>query len=142
MTIWTPVLDRSKPLYLAIADAIARDVEGGTLAQGARLPPQRELAWKLGVTLGTVTRAYKEAEERGLLAGEVGRGSYIRRPRERAPIPPTQTEQDGIIDLSHAIAPPVVTAEEFDAAMLAVILLGFRPILPTRTIPRTLAKPW
>ena len=121
MTIWTPVLDRSKPLYLAIADAIARDVEGGTLAQGARLPPQRELAWKLGVTLGTVTRAYKEAEERGLLAGEVGRGSYIRRPRERAPIPPTQTEQDGIIDLSHAIAPPVVTAEEFDAAMLAVM---------------------
>ena len=67
MTIWTPVLDRSKPLYLAIADAIARDVEGGTLAQGARLPPQRELAWKLGVTLGTVTRAYKEAEERGLM---------------------------------------------------------------------------
>ena len=34
--------------------------------------------------VGTVTRAYKEAEERGLLAGEVGRGSYIRRPRERA----------------------------------------------------------
>ncbi len=121
MTIWTPVLDRSKPLYLAIADAIARDVEGGTLAQGSRLPPQRELAWKLGVTLGTVTRAYKEAEERGLLAGEVGRGSYIRRPHERAPIPPTQTEQEGIIDLSHAIAPPVVTSEEFDAAMLAVM---------------------
>lgn len=121
MTIWTPVLDRSKPLYLAIADAIARDVDGGTLAQGARLPPQRELAWKLGVTLGTVTRAYKEAEERGLLAGEVGRGSYIRKPRATAPLPVPTAEADGVIDLGHAIAPPVVTSEEFDAALASVM---------------------
>ena len=71
MTIWTPVLDRSKPIYLAIADAITHDVEGGTLPTGTRLPPQRDLAWRLGVTLGTITRAYKEAEGRGLLAGEV-----------------------------------------------------------------------
>ena len=62
MTIWVPTLDRSKPLYLAIADAISADVDGGRLAKGDRLPPQRDLAWKLGVTLGTVTRGYKQAE--------------------------------------------------------------------------------
>jgi DNA-binding transcriptional MocR family regulator len=121
MTIWTPVLDRSKPLYLAIADAIAHDVDGGTLPDGARLPPQRELAWKLGVTLGTVTRAYKEAEIRGLLAGEVGRGSYIRKQRAAVPLPVPSLEAEGAIDLSHAIAPPVVTAEEFDAALQSVM---------------------
>ncbi len=121
MTIWTPVLDRSKPLYLAIADAISRDVDGGTLPDGARLPPQRELAWKLGVTLGTVTRAYREAEERGLLAGEVGRGSYIRRHKAAAPISTPQADEAGTIDLGTAIAPPVVTSEEFDAALSAVM---------------------
>lgn len=121
MTIWMPILDRSKPLYLAIADAIAKDVDGGTLVDGVRLPPQRELAWKLGVTLGTVTRAYKEAEERGLLAGEVGRGSYIRPTRQVAPMPQMPKEASTMIDLSHAIPPPVVTAEEFDAAMMAVM---------------------
>jgi DNA-binding transcriptional MocR family regulator len=120
MTIWMPVLDRSKPLYLAIADAISRDVEGGALPDGARLPPQRDLAWKLGVTLGTVTRAYREAEERGLLAGEVGRGSFIRKARQAAPLTAMPADAS-LIDLSHAIPPPVVTAEEFDAAMASVM---------------------
>ena len=113
MTIWTPVLDRSKPLYLAIADAISRDVDGGTFPDGARLPPQRELAWKLGVTLGTVTRAYREAEERGLLAGEVGRGSYIRRHKAAAPISTPQADEAGTIDLGTAIAPPVANLRKF-----------------------------
>ena len=121
MTIWIPTLDRSKPLYLAIADAISSDVDGGTLAKGDRLPPQRDLAWKLGVTLGTVTRAYKEAELRGLLSGEVGRGSYIRTGNSISPIPPIPKETDGIVDLTHAIPPPVVTAQEFDSALHAVM---------------------
>lgn len=121
MTIWTPVLDRNKPLYLAIADAIAQDVEGGSLPQGARLPPQRDLAWKLGVTLGTVTRAYKEAERRGLLGGEVGRGSFIRLAKQPAPLPANSSDADGVIDLSQAIPPPVVLPEELDAAMASIM---------------------
>ena len=121
MTIWVPTLDRSKPLYLAIADAISSDVEGGSLAKGDRLPPQRDLAWKLGVTLGTVTRAYKEAELRGLLHGEVGRGSYIRSGNIVSSITPIPNEQDGLIDLTHAIPPPVVNPQEFDAALHAVM---------------------
>ena len=117
MTIWTPTLDRSKPLYLAIADAISHDVEGGTLAKGDRLPPQRDLAWKLGVTLGTVTRAYKEAEIRGLLAGEVGRGSYITHGQQVTAIPPMTAEAESVVDFTHASPPPVVTTQEFDAAL-------------------------
>ena len=78
MTIWTPALIQGKPIYLAIADAMADDIKIGTLQPGEKLPPHRDLAWRLKVTVGTVTRAYKEAEIRGLLAGEVGRGSYVR----------------------------------------------------------------
>ena len=121
MTIWIPTLDRSKPLYLAIADAISTDVEGGTLAKGDRLPPQRDLAWKLGVTLGTVTRAYKEAEQRGILSGEVGRGSFIRGGQPISTIVPLSNETEGSIDLTHAIPPPVVTPQEFDAAMHSIM---------------------
>ena len=62
----------------AIADALAADIAGGALAPGARLPTHRDLAWRLGVTIGTVSRAYAEAERRGLVAGEVGRGTYVR----------------------------------------------------------------
>ncbi|MGE3526925.1 MAG: PLP-dependent aminotransferase family protein [Gemmatimonadales bacterium] len=84
MTMWTPeALDPGLPRYLAIADAIARDVARGVLSEGARLPTHRDLADRLGVTVGTITRGYAEAERRGLTVGEVGRGTFVR-PR-RAP---------------------------------------------------------
>lgn len=79
MTMWKPTLaDRTGPLYLAIADSIADGIEGGQLKAGDRLPPHRDLAYDLGITVGTVTRGYAEAERRGLTTGEVGRGTYIR----------------------------------------------------------------
>jgi DNA-binding transcriptional MocR family regulator len=121
MTIWQPDLDRTKPLYLAIADAMLRDVEGGVLREGTRLPPQRDLAWKLGVTLGTVTRAYREAENRGLLEGEVGRGSFIRRKPHVISLTTPATESQGIINLTSAIPPPVVKPEEMDQAMQSIM---------------------
>lgn len=78
MTIWTPdITRRSGPKYLAIAAAISEAIGEGTLAAGTKLPPQRNLAYDIGVTLGTVTRAYDEIKRRGLADGEVGRGTFV-----------------------------------------------------------------
>jgi len=78
--------ERRQPVYREIADAIAREIKAGRLKPGERLPTQRELATQLGVTLTTVTRAYAEADRRGLVRGEVGRGTYARsRELERHP---------------------------------------------------------
>jgi DNA-binding transcriptional MocR family regulator len=85
VAVWRPSLEGwSGPKYRAIAAALAEDVRTGRLGPGTRLPPQRELAWALGVTVGTVTRAYREAEMRGLVAGEVGRGTYVLGARDAA----------------------------------------------------------
>lgn len=79
MSKWFPNLEGlSGPKYLAIVEAIAADMATGILAAGTRLPPHRDLAWRLKVTVGTVARGYAEAERRGLVTGEVGRGTYIR----------------------------------------------------------------
>src|SRR5689334_8328676 len=79
MTMWMPNLEgRSGPKYRAIADAIDEDVKTGTLRPGCRLPPHRDLADHLGVTVTTITRAYAEAARRGLTSGFVGRGTFIR----------------------------------------------------------------
>jgi DNA-binding transcriptional MocR family regulator len=148
MTIWSPTLDRSKPLYLAIADAMAQDVEGGILVKGDQLPPQRDLAWKLGVTLGTVTRAYKEAELRGLLSGEVGRGSFITQGKTMSPIGQVSAAGDDVVDLTHAIPPPVVTPQEFDSALNAIMrdarkldMLDYGPP-DGHALHKTMAKQW
>lgn len=77
--MWTPSLThREGPRYLAIAEALAEDIRAGRLGGGERLPTHRDLADALGVTVGTVSRAYREAIERGLISGEVGRGTYVR----------------------------------------------------------------
>ena len=77
--MWLPDLSAHPgPKYRRIVDAMSEDICSGQLAVGERLPTHRDLAWRLGVTVGTVTRAYAEAERRGLLIGEVGRGSFVR----------------------------------------------------------------
>ncbi len=82
MTHWLPdIARRTGPRYRAIAEAIADDIQAGRLAVGTRLPTHRDLAWRLGVTVGTVTRAYKEVTARGLVDGEIGRGTFVRDPR-------------------------------------------------------------
>ncbi|MEE3100331.1 MAG: PLP-dependent aminotransferase family protein [Pseudomonadota bacterium] len=79
MTEWTlQGLDDGKPRYLAIADAIARDIAAGRLADGARLPPQRRLAARLGIDFTTVSRAYAEAQARGHVESHVGRGTFVK----------------------------------------------------------------
>lgn len=76
---WRPGgLAEDRPAYVALADAIAHDVARGLLTPGDRLPTHRALAGELGVTVRTIARGYAEAERRGLVGGEVGRGTYVR----------------------------------------------------------------
>ncbi len=80
-TIWLPDLSRHDgPKYSALAAAIRDAVRGGDLAEGVRLPTVRDLAWRLGMTPGTVARAYQIVTQEGLLSGEVGRGTFVHRP--------------------------------------------------------------
>lgn len=76
--MWHPeIYGGSEPTYKAIVKALAEDISRGTLAPGTRLPTHRALARKLGVSIGTVSRAYAEAERRELVRGEVGRGTFV-----------------------------------------------------------------
>jgi DNA-binding transcriptional MocR family regulator len=77
-TSWKPDLSaRSGPKYLALVRALREGVRGGALAPGSRLPTVRDLAWRLGVTPGTVSRAYQIATQEGLLEAVVGRGTFV-----------------------------------------------------------------
>lgn len=83
---WNPNIQGTPgPKYLAIADALRRDIETGVLADGTRLPPQRLLAEALGVDLTTVTRAYGEARQLGLIEGNGRRGSFVRQKKAETP---------------------------------------------------------
>jgi len=79
MTIsWRPNLQKEDtPLFLAITKALAQDISSGKLPHNTRLPTHRDLADYMKVALGTVTRAYIEAERRGLIRSEGRRGTFV-----------------------------------------------------------------
>lgn len=106
MTIWNPDIEETGPVYLAITRALESDITAGRLTPGDRLPPHRELAGRLGVNVGTVSRAYAEARRRGLVQGEVGRGTYVTRPSISPLANVAALQSAGPIDLSVNVPPP------------------------------------
>lgn len=68
--------------YMRIMHAIEQGVERGILTAGEALPTQRDLAEALRVTVGTVSRGYAEAVQRGLIIGVTGRGTFVAARRE------------------------------------------------------------
>jgi len=106
MSLWIPQLaGRGGPVYRAIVEAMAEDMSSGRLPAGTRLPPHRDLAWRLKCTVGTIARAYAEAARRGLVSGQVGRGTYVLDPVSEArnvydSIAARTVEGEGAIDLA------------------------------------------
>lgn len=101
MTIVNVDFEKSSgPKYRVIAAALSEAIADGRLSAGARLPTQRELAWQLGVTVGTVSRAYAEIERRGLLSGEIGRGTYVRSGPPTQDLPMRPVVPAAMIDLT------------------------------------------
>ncbi len=64
--------------YRAIAEELAKEVAAGRLRPGQLLPPQRKFAHQRGIATSTASRVYAELVRRGLAAGEVGRGTFIK----------------------------------------------------------------
>ncbi|MCP3379872.1 PLP-dependent aminotransferase family protein [Bradyrhizobium sp. CCGUVB4N] len=86
---WRPrQLAPEGPRYLALVNALEQDIADGRLSDGDRLPPHRDLARELSLSVGTVSKAYQEAEQRGIVSGHVGQGTFVRR-RSAARAEPT-----------------------------------------------------
>ncbi|MBN2898430.1 MAG: PLP-dependent aminotransferase family protein [Clostridia bacterium] len=98
--MWNPkIIDTDKVLYVAIADAIERDIRLGILEANEKMPPQRSLAKTIGVNLTTISRAYKEAQRRGLISGTMGSGTYVLQDdRKHNALPEILKSDDEIIE--------------------------------------------
>lgn len=117
---WTPTLDLTGSRYLALADAIERAIETGELKVGDRLPPHRDIAWRLGLDTSTVTKAYREASRRHLIHGEVGRGTYVLGHSRAAEMFASYADDPAILDLS-VNAPVALAGDAFGTAVAQAI---------------------
>src|SRR5215831_909155 len=63
--------------YIGLVDELAAAIAAGRLKPGDRLLPQRAFAYKKGIAASTAGRVYAELLRRGLVMGEVGRGTFV-----------------------------------------------------------------
>jgi DNA-binding transcriptional MocR family regulator len=120
MTDWVPVLAPILgPRYLAFVNSLEADIAAGRVKPGMRLLPQRDMAQRLGLSVGTVSKAYAEAEQRGLISGEVGRGTFVqrRRPDQRIAL----GTSDATVNLALNV-PPYTGEDEAISSVLAEVL--------------------
>lgn len=125
-TKWLPNLSlHAGPKYLSLVRALREAVRRGELEPGAQLPTVRDLAWRIGVTPGTVARSYQIATQEGLLEAAVGRGTFVAtRSRRLGPTEPlynqsmTDPDETGVIDLRSPQLPDVGQTEALARAMI------------------------
>jgi len=94
--------------YTGLVDELAAAIAAGRLKPGDRLPPQRAFAFEKGIAASTAGRVYAELLRRGLVVGEVGRGTFV----AGSPPPPGSARgepRDGRIDLEFNF--PTVAAQ-------------------------------
>ena len=100
LSVWIPDLTAIEgPRYKALATAIGAGIKQGELKSDERLPTHRSLAEALEVTVGTVSRGYAEAEDRGFVYAVVGRGTFVRGKEEPGMLHIPE-QNDSIIDFS------------------------------------------
>jgi len=66
------------PIYTQVSEVLIREIAAGRLADGQRLPPERQLAATHHVTVRTLRKSLKILEQKGLLERVQGSGNYIR----------------------------------------------------------------
>jgi DNA-binding transcriptional MocR family regulator len=84
--------------FRRIADEVAAGIAAGRLRPGERLPTQRAFARSRGIAGSTAGRVYRELAVRGLVVGEVGRGTFVRA-AGRPPVPALAEPAGARVDL-------------------------------------------
>jgi len=66
-----------KPIYQQLFDQISTQILKGELEKGSSLPPIRQAAIELQVSIITVKKAWEELERQGLIYTVTGKGCFI-----------------------------------------------------------------
>lgn len=66
-----------EPMYIKIHNSLKRDVERRIYHVGDRIPAERDLAKKFGVSRMTLRQAIKTLEDEGILERRLGSGTYV-----------------------------------------------------------------
>jgi len=64
------------PKYIQVSEMLIREIAAGHLSDGARLPPERDMAVGLDISVGTLRKALADLEDKGMLERVQGSGNF------------------------------------------------------------------
>ena len=102
--------DSTHPLHERLARAVETAIATGRFRPGEQLPTHRQLAQQFSVSIGSVTRAIDALSARGVVRGEIGRGTFV--------LDQVGASADigGIIDLTINAPPPIISPQRMSEA--------------------------
>jgi GntR family transcriptional repressor for pyruvate dehydrogenase complex len=101
---------RSAQVTDGLSTALEQMIEEGALGDDDRLPPERELAQRLGVSRTSLREALHELELKGLIDRRPGRGTVVVVGRGDSLLGHMETAERGlreVMDLRGAVEPPI-----------------------------------
>lgn len=109
------------PYYRQIATQLTGLIRAGVLPAGAQLPPVRDLAAQLAVSLITVRKAYSELQQQQLVVAQRGSGTFVA-PHAAGPARRATTEQARQVlrDALHRVRALGLEDEDIGLAWLTV----------------------
>ncbi|TDL83500.1 GntR family transcriptional regulator [Palleronia sediminis] len=125
----------AQPLYRALADRLAREIERGEIAPGAALPPERVLAETHGLSRVTVRKALDRLSRAGLVEQRRGAGTFVTRQRLRPTARLTSFSED-VAARGMVAGSRVVSSGTGIATPDEVLGLGLTPGHPVTRITR------
>ena len=72
----------TKPIYEQVKDGILQMIYTQVLSPEEKLPSVREMASRLAINPNTISRAYKELEQEGILYTQAGIGTFVNKEME------------------------------------------------------------
>jgi GntR family transcriptional regulator len=66
-----------RPVYQQIIDQVKRDIAIGRLAKDEKLPTVRQLAGQLAINPNTISKAYRQMEQEGIITTRPGAGTFV-----------------------------------------------------------------
>ncbi|HBG16533.1 MAG TPA: GntR family transcriptional regulator [Firmicutes bacterium] len=87
------------PLYIQIKEQVKNLIQEEVLLPGEKMPPERELAELLEVSRNTVSTAFKELEQEGVLLVEQGRGTFIKEQERKTKAEKTDGRKEKVLRL-------------------------------------------
>ena len=112
------------PKYHRLAQWLRQQIQQGKLQPGDQMPTEAALCEQFGVSRGTVRQAIQMLVQEGLVEREQGRGSFVRKPRQRAFFTLTSFREDmqrqGITPETKILAQEIIPATDSIAQRLDI----------------------